>query len=433
MLYLIYFAYIASNFLLCFISVKAISVFLQYEISVKKTTMIFFLAITAALSIITTLPSQKIPAIIRGALLITAILGKILFFSLIFKKRNLKIVYICFLSIVTSSYYGTLITPLIPNKILMSIVCYVLESLVLTLIIFYIKRKNFAPVLIGYFDMIPKKLYVIILLFLYVMNLFTYAAITPGYQVVALVMMLPSLIFITVIVFWVMKISISERENRQMSHMLSKQLKVQIGYYEKINSIYSEFRSFRHDFKNHLICLRSLLSENEVEKAVEYMNDIENMSAYAEKKSFDTGNVIADALLNDKNEKAQSINSHIVFNGYVPTNGITNSDLCTIMANALDNAIEACAKDKSGQTHTITVKSDFKQGYFFFKAENPVFEKVNIKNGNEIKTTKSDKELHGFGVANIIKTSKKYNGDTRTTVKDNKFILEVELLLSREL
>ena len=264
------------------------------------------------------------------------------------------------------------------------------------------------------------------------MNLVIFASIDQKYSDISKVMLLPAFIFMSIIVYWILKISISEHENKQVSYILSKQLETQVSYYEKINNIYSEFRSFRHDFKNHLLCLRSLLAENEVENALQYMNDIENMS-YTEKKNYDTGNIIADALLNDKNEKAIANRSHITFSGYVPTNGITNSDLCTIMANALDNAIEACAKDTSDEIKEISVESDFKRGYFFFKVRNPIYEKIDIKNGNEIKTSKEDKNLHGFGVANIVKTVKKYNGSANVSVSENTFLLETELLLNREL
>ncbi len=427
-----YIVYFISNFILCSAIFRSMCVFLKMKPAHGRIFNTVCLLMCSLTSVSVLLPASSIPPVLRVFIVLLAITGKMIFFSLIFGKLNLKLIYVCLLSMVTSSNYDTILTLLIPDKTWRSIAAFLLEASILGTVLIYTKKKDLRDIFYEYIRMLPKKLYAVILIFLYVMNLVIFASIDPKYGDISKVMLLPAFIFMTIIVYWVLKVSISEHENKQVSYILSKQLETQVGYYEKINSIYTEFRSFRHDFKNHLLCLRSLLAENEVENALEYMNDIENMS-YTEKKNFDTGNIIADALLSDKNEKAAACNSRITFSGYVPTNGISNTDLCTIMANALDNAIEACAKDTSSDIKEIKVESDFKQGYFFFKAINPVFEKVDIKNGNELKTSKDDKTCHGFGVANIVKTAKKYNGSAQASVSDNKFILETELLLNREI
>jgi hypothetical protein len=61
-----------------------------------------------------------------------------------------------------------------------------------------------------------------------------------------------------------------------------------------------------------------------------------------------------------------------------------------------------------------------------------VFDLVNIHN-NTVTTSKKNKEHHGFGVSNITKTSRKYNGDTKIKVEDNQFILDVEILLDENI
>ncbi|NLT10125.1 MAG: GHKL domain-containing protein [Ruminococcus sp.] len=427
-----YIIYFISNFILCSAIFRSMCVFLKMKPAHGQIFNNVCLLMCSLTSVSVLLPASSIPPVLRVFIILLAISGKMIFFSLIFGKLNLKVIYVCLLSMVTSSNYDTILTLLIQDKTWRSIAAFLLESAILGAVLMYTKKKDLRDVFYEYIRVLPKKLYAVILIFLYVMNLVIFASIDPKYGDISKVMLLPAFIFMTIIVYWVLKVSISEHENKQVSYILSKQLETQVSYYEKINSIYNEFRSFRHDFKNHLLCLRSLLAENEVENALDYMNDIENMS-YTEKKNFDTGNIIADALLNDKNEKAAACNSRITFSGYVPTNGITNTDLCTIMANALDNAIEACAKDTGDELKEIKVESDFKQGYFFFKATNPVFEKVDIKNGNELKTSKEDKSCHGFGVANIVKTAKKYGGSAHASISDNKFILETELLLNREI
>lgn len=429
---ILYILYIISNLFLCAMMYQAMRTYLRLKPAHGRIFTLICLTVCSLLSASMLLPVSSIPPVVRLLIVLLAVSGKMIFFSIIFGKIKLKIIYVCLLSMITSSNYDTMLTLLFPDKINRSIAAFIAESLVLSAILLYTRKKDLRDIFCEYIDMLPKRLYAVVLLFLYVMNLVIFASIDTKYGDISKVMLVPAFVLMTMIIYWILKVSISEHENKQVSYILSKQLETQVGYYEKINNIYTEFRSFRHDFKNHLLCLRSLLAENEVENALEYMNDIEKMS-YTEKKNYDTGNIIADALLNDKNEKAAEANSHITFSGYVPTTGITNSDLCTIMANALDNAIEACAKDSSGSPKEITVESDFKQGYFFFRATNPIFEKVDIKNDNEIKTSKENKEFHGFGVSNIVKTAKKYSGSVKASVDGDKFVLETELLLNREL
>ena len=76
--------------------------------------------------------------------------------------------------------------------------------------------------------------------------------------------------------------------------------------------------------------------------------------------------------------------------------------------------------------------SDFQQGYFCLKITNPVFEKVDILNGNQVRTSKADKEMHGFGVANIVKTAKEHGGDVELSVNGENFTLDVSLWLNPE-
>ncbi|MBP0968022.1 MAG: ATP-binding protein, partial [Oscillospiraceae bacterium] len=130
--------------------------------------------------------------------------------------------------------------------------------------------------------------------------------------------------------------------------------------------------------------------------------------------------------------KAAQVQAQITFSGYSPTVGITSADLCTVFANAIDNAIEACAKDESDTEKQIEIRSDFQQGFYQLRITNPVFEKVEIRHGNQIRTSKEDASLHGFGVANIVRTAQKYGGDAVMTAENGLFALEVSLWLKQE-
>ena len=296
----------------------------------------------------------------------------------------------------------------------------------------YIRRPDNSIIFAESVTKIPVRVYIGILLFLSLMSLLIKAAVQNDINYVVKFIAIPVIVLVVYIVMSVMKISVSDKEHEQIADLLEKQLDSQAEYYRKINRIYSELRSFRHDFKNHLICLRSLLADEKTDEALDYMNGIEDMS-YTEKRNYDTGNIIADALLNDKSEKAEKINAHLVFSGYIPTMGIASVDLCTLLSNAIDNAIDACEKDKTMRFKKIKINSDFKQGYFFFSVENPIFEQVHINKNNAIETTKENKNIHGFGLANIVKVAEKYHGETKLSATNDTFTLESQFLLDMDI
>ncbi len=235
---------------------------------------------------------------------------------------------------------------------------------------------------------------------------------------------------IPVIIYLIIKISITSKQNEETNIILEKQLENQAEYYEKINKIYSEFRSFRHDYKNHILCIRNLIADNSIDEAVSYINEM-SMTADNKQKYYDTGNTMINAMLTDKNEKASQSNTEISFAGIIPSGGIKNVDLCTIFANAIDNAIEACEKDKSASNKSIIISSKIKQGYYFLSISNPFFEKIISDDYGNISTSKSDEEYHGFGINNIKNAVKKYNGNTNIDLSNNMFKLKIELLLNQ--
>ncbi|MBO4865877.1 MAG: GHKL domain-containing protein [Ruminococcus sp.] len=357
--------------------------------------------------------------------------GRIGAYSVLFEEFSKRVLYIFLLSEYTPQIFLNLSKAYIKNYEFCNLAAFSAEVIVLASILIYIKRKKIEIMLRQIVRSLPKRLYVDILLLFFIASIFVMGETKDNHELYYKRYILPSMIGLIVVAISIVKISISEAEKRTTIDMLSKQVENEIKYYEKINTIYGEFRSFRHDFKNHIICLRSLIDAEENDKAVEYIDDIESLSS-VEKKQYNTGNIIIDALMNDKNDRAATVNTRVVFSGMVPTTGISNVDLCIIMANAIDNAIEACGKDTSEKPKEINVKADFKQGYFFFNITNPIFETVEIKSNKTIATSKSDKDHHGFGVSNILRVVQKYDGEADLSADDKQFTLDLNLMLKSE-
>ena len=271
---------------------------------------------------------------------------RIISYSIIFKKISKMIFYVSLLFYIIDQIYVTMLRYLLStNGIKHNTIAYAVEAISVFIALMIIKKYKLKDILQKNISCVKSSSYILILLFTFILSLFISFSTNKEEYMIQILGFL-TLIIIPAIVGLVIKISISSKEHEETALLLTKQLESQVEYYETINKLYSEFRSFRHDFKNHILCLRSILEHNEINQALEYLNDIETLS-HSTKPQYNTGNIIIDALITHKNENASSYNARIDFKGFIPTIGITKVDLCIIFANALDNAVEACSRSEN--------------------------------------------------------------------------------------
>ena len=209
-------------------------------------------------------------------------------------------------------------------------------------------------------------------------------------------------------------------------NQILKQLNDQQVHYERVLQTDEQLREFRHDYKNHMMVVTALLNSGRTAEAADYLEKVKVASGVAGRQ-FSTGSFIADAILNDKNPLAEEFAIHIGFTGRIPPEGIENSDLCTVFANLLDNAIEG-TKRYSGSRY-INIESNVRNGMLALSIVNPVNEKVTIKN-NRIKTSKSDSRNHGIGLRNVDRTAEKHNGHLLLSCDEKEFCADVSLRLN---
>ncbi|MCM1508558.1 MAG: GHKL domain-containing protein [Ruminococcus flavefaciens] len=142
---------------------------------------------------------------------------------------------------------------------------------------------------------------------------------------------------------------------------------------------------------------------------------------------YKTGNYIADSILSDKSQECKDKKIDFKFKGIIPEQNLDPLELCTILSNALDNAIEANTKVSEVQSY-IKIVSDYKNNYWYLKIVNTSFSKSEIHN-NIINTTKKDIINHGFGLQNISDVVNKHNGEFKIEQSNNEFILEITMCL----
>ncbi len=156
---------------------------------------------------------------------------------------------------------------------------------------------------------------------------------------------------------------------------------------------------------------------------------IENIQSAMENMSIviHTGNSIVDSIVNEKLEIAQSKEIEMKIDVAVQEDiGIPAMDLCVMVANSLDNAIEACDKMQPGSKKVVSIYGRYQHGYLSFIISNTVGKNVYISN-NTIITDKVDKLNHGYGLQNIKNSVKRNHGKFKIECQDDVFTVYIDI------
>lgn len=198
------------------------------------------------------------------------------------------------------------------------------------------------------------------------------------------------------------------KSNRAAEELKLKeqQLRHDIQYAETVRNQYQEIRQIRHDIKQHLDAISGLQLEGKIDAAQKYISDISSGLERIE-MFMDVGNDFVNAILNSKLSIAKSKGIEVLCNSSSEVEGINEYDLCNLIGNMLDNAIEAAEKAGDNAVVEVSIHSD--RYKLMITVANSILQSV-LNGNSKLKTTKSKTELHGFGVKSIKTIAEKYSG-----------------------
>ena len=197
----------------------------------------------------------------------------------------------------------------------------------------------------------------------------------------------------------------------------AQQLKYQVRHLDDLLARQAELRRVKHDMANQLLALKGYLSAGDVAGGRQYVDTLlESLDAIS--PSVHTGNTALDAILSTKKALAESRGITFHLDVQVPDQLVLAPvDQCIIFGNALDNALEACAR-ASDSNPVIAFTLRQKGTRLLCKIANtapPV---------TALTTHKADKDAHGFGLRNITDTLAKYGSAPIIEQIDGQFILK---------
>ena len=170
-----------------------------------------------------------------------------------------------------------------------------------------------------------------------------------------------------------------------------------------------EIRAIRHDIKAHLTALKGLKEYKDNSKLQEYCDELYD-KLHVEDLTL-TQDPAIDAVLSSMRARAMSCGIKVKYNiQSLPGYEHRSFDLCTIVSNLLENAIEACSQERGERWLRCT----------FYEMQNNLCIKVENSTGNDVEmsggipvSTKPDRTHHGFGSLNVKRAVEKYKGQLR--------------------
>lgn len=201
--------------------------------------------------------------------------------------------------------------------------------------------------------------------------------------------------------------------------LLQKENELYSRQCEIMQSSTEDLQAFRHDMSNQLIILNHLLEEGKDEEAKRQLNQLSHF--IKGKVIYSTsGNTIIDGLVNYKLQSAASENIKVKTEIVVPEQlNIDIADLITVVGNLLDNALEALKK-VDRERRILTIKIVFSQERLIGRITNTYCGEI-YKKDDKILTSKKEKQKHGYGLSNVEKIIKKYNGYIEIDHADGEF------------
>ena len=195
-------------------------------------------------------------------------------------------------------------------------------------------------------------------------------------------------------------------------------------HYREVDNMYRQIRGWRHDYRNHIQTMKVLAANGDLDAIEEYLDELDTDLNTVD-TVVKTGNAMADAILNSKISLAQSKSITVHCDAHIPVKlKMSELDLCCIIGNLFDNAIEASVQLPENR-RVIRVYMDMKNTQLYISFTNFTAGKKMKKEGKLFRSTKGDG--HGFGLVRIDAIVERLEGYISRNSEDGAFTTEILL------
>ena len=211
----------------------------------------------------------------------------------------------------------------------------------------------------------------------------------------------------------------SKRIDRQLAAYQRELIET---HYREVENMYRQIRGWRHDYRNHIQVMKALAAKGDLAGIQAYLDELDTDLNTVD-TVIKTGNAMADAILNSKISLAKSRRIPVQADAHIPVKlRMSELDLCVILGNLFDNAIEASLALPEDQ-RLIRVYMDMKGTQLYISFTNFTAAKKQRKLGQRFATTKG--EGHGFGLVRIDNIIDRLDGYLTRNSEDGAFTTEI--------
>ena len=207
--------------------------------------------------------------------------------------------------------------------------------------------------------------------------------------------------------------------------LIEYQNKLMSNEMKEVQNIYMTMRGWRHDYHNHMQSIKAYLAKDNISEAKKYLDNLE-VDLDDIKLLFDTGNFNVDAILNAKVSLALDNGIKCDYKAVIPKKlSVSDIDLCVLIGNLIDNAVEACRKLPADEQFLRLYISTFKE-QLYISVTNATNEVVRKLDDEYISNKRGD---HGHGLKRINNIVDKYDGYINSKNEPGVFVTEIMLPL----
>lgn len=223
---------------------------------------------------------------------------------------------------------------------------------------------------------------------------------------------------------YVLYVNMQKDHAKQLEYSILQQaFKSQEKSVEETKILYQSIRSIRHDLKQHFQVALTMLHSGKINEAVDYMEKYNDTVLDGISNKVFCDNDVVNYIINSKSKicSDRHIKIYIYIANEIPE--FSDLDLCVLLGNALDNAIEGVSGEGNNEIYLELRNVD---NFFMISVKNTIINSVLEDNPNLI-SKKNEKEVHGLGILSMKEVVQKYNGSIEFYESDNKFCCDMLL------
>ena len=246
---------------------------------------------------------------------------------------------------------------------------------------------------------------------IYIMNaVFTLAYSTSWeYAEVYSLMSVVILLVINVLGFYVYIKLADDLQVKRMNVVYEQQLELCERHQEETEISMLQIRDVRHSMRNHFISILAYAERGECDEIIQFVDDVIEDGKLELSGTVNTGNIVTDSLVGYweriAEQKGIEFRSELSIPMEMPFKG---ADISLILGNLLENAVEGAGKAEKKKYIRLKIKYDKRN--LLIMVENSYKGKLVKGRGEELRTTKTDKDNHGIGLSSVRRVVGKYHG-----------------------